>query len=55
MSYYDIDVPCKLLPTCQGDRASVLSVFLTLRMGSLVNSGKKRSLGEIAPKSRPFG
>ena len=26
-SYYDIGVPCKLLPPCRGDRASLLAVF----------------------------
>ena len=26
-SYYDIGVPYKLLPPCQGDRASLLAVF----------------------------
>ena len=26
-SYYDIGVPCKLLPPCQWDRASLLAVF----------------------------
>ena len=30
MSYYDIGVPCKLLPPCQGDRASLLAVFLCI-------------------------
>ena len=28
VSYYDIGVPCKLLPPCQRDRASLLAVFL---------------------------
>ena len=27
VSYYDIGVPCQLLPPCQGDRASLLAVF----------------------------
>ena len=29
-SYYDIGVPCKLLPPCQVDRSSLFAVFLFL-------------------------